>query len=77
MGKATQIISASINLDKLDRSKAIPGQKGTWLNVDILISDEPDQYGKNVTLCEPQTREDREAKKPRTYLGNGKTVWKK
>jgi hypothetical protein len=29
----------------------------------------------NVSFTDSQTQEEREAKKPKTYLGNGKVVW--
>lgn len=41
----------------------------------ISISDEVNQYGQNVSGYVAQTKEDREAKKTRFYVGNGKTFW--
>ena len=32
-------------------------------------------YGNNASIMISQTQEEREAKKPRTYIGNGKVVW--
>jgi hypothetical protein len=33
------------------------------------------RYGNNVGVYVSQTQEEREAKKPRTYIGNGQVVW--
>lgn len=78
-----QIISVSIDLAKInkDKIKAVDksgapfknGQK--YYNLDVIVSDEPDKYGNNVSICEPQTKEQRTMKAKREYLGNGKTVW--
>lgn len=73
----SSIIGASIDLSKLDESKIVPGKNGArYYNITIMVADEPNKYGKDVTIIEPQTKEQREAKEERTYLGNGKTVYK-
>ena len=33
------------------------------------------RYGNNVALFDSQTKEEREAKKNRNYLGNGRVIW--
>jgi hypothetical protein len=71
-----KIISASINLSKVDESKIIKGKTGNeFINVDILVQDEKDRYGYDCSIILQQSKEEREAKQPRTYIGNGKTVW--
>lgn len=49
------------------------GEKGVELT--IPISDEGNDYGKNVSAYVAQSKEDRENKKPRFYIGNGNTFW--
>jgi hypothetical protein len=49
------------------------GDKGVELT--ISLSDEANQYGQNVSAYVSQTKEQREAKTPRYYVGNGKTYW--
>lgn len=49
------------------------GEKGVELTVNI--NDESNQYGQNVSAFVSQTKEQREAKKDRFYVGNGKTFW--
>jgi hypothetical protein len=66
------ITSISIDVKKIDKSKL---NKGQYLNVDITTRDETNQYGQNVSVSYPQTKEERAAKEPKTYLGNGRVVW--
>jgi hypothetical protein len=70
-----QILSASIDVMKIDRTKLIKGEKGTYLNIQIAINDEKDQYGNDCSVSINQTKEERENKEPKIYLGNGKIVW--
>ena len=69
------IIKASINLNAIDKSKIIEGKKGKYLPITITINDEPDQFGNQGPVVVEQTKEEREAKAARTYLGNVKVVW--
>jgi hypothetical protein len=68
----SSIISASIDVTKIDRTKLI---KDKYLNISITVNDENDKFGNNVTVTLNQSQEERTAKAPRTYLGNGKVVW--
>ena len=60
-------MSALINL-------SIKGKDG-YKNYTISISDETNQYGQNVTMYEQQSKEERENKVPKKYIGNGNVVW--
>ena len=68
------IVNASLDLSKIEKSKIIKGKKGSYINVTMFINDEVDQYGNNASVIMSQTKEEREAKTPRVYLGNGRTV---
>ena len=68
------IISASIDVSKLPKEKFVKGKKGVWYNFTISVNDDS-KYGNNVSLSDMQTKEEREAGKPKDYLGNGKVVW--
>lgn len=75
-----QLINASINLSKIDKSKIIEGKevngvKNKYINITISINDEIDQYGNQVGIYESQSQTEREAKANRNYLGNGKVAW--
>ena len=69
------IITASIRVDKLPKEKFIKGKDGAvYYNLTISLNDET-RYGNNVSITDSQTKEEREAKAQRNYLGNGKVVW--
>lgn len=71
-----KIISASINLSKIPKDKITVSKSGDkWLNIDILIQDSEDRYGYDTAIIVRQTKEERETKIPRTFIGNGKTVY--
>lgn len=69
------IINFSINLDKLDKSKIQKAKSGTYYNFGLSVNDETGQYGDNCGIYIQQTKEEREAKTKRSYVGNGKVVW--
>lgn len=70
------IISCSIDVSKIDKSKLIEGKNGAmYYNFDAIVKDEKDKYGKDVSLSAGQTKEERESKTPKTYIGSGKVVW--
>ena len=69
------IIKTSINLDQIDKSKIYVGKKGKYLPVTITLNDELDNFGNNGPIIIEQTKEERESKSPKTYLGNVKVVW--
>lgn len=70
-----QLISASIDVTKISKDKLVKGEKGTYLNITIAINDEVDQYGNQAGIYESQSKEERESKAKKNYLGNGKIAW--
>jgi hypothetical protein len=69
------IIKCSINLTNIDKSKVIDGKKGKYLPITITLNDEVDQFGNQGPVVIAQTKEEREAKTAKTYLGNVQVVW--
>ena len=69
------IIKTSINLSAIPKDKIIIGKKGKYLPIAITVNDEPDQFGNQGPVVVEQTKEERDAKAPKTYLGNVKVVW--
>jgi len=69
------IVKANINLDAIPKDKIYKGKKGRYLPISITINDEPDQFGNQGPVIVDQTKEEREAKSEKTYLGNVKVVW--
>ena len=66
------LINLSIDVTKVTKEALA---KGKFLNLTIAISDEINQYNQNVSCWEAQTKEDREAKIERNYVGNGKVIF--
>ena len=69
------IIKASIDLTKIPKDKIYQGKKGKYLPITITLNDEVDQFGNQGPVVVEQTKEERDAKAPKTYLGNVKVVW--
>lgn len=69
------ILNASIDLTKIPKDKIINGKKGKYIPVSITINDELDQFGQNGPITVQQSKEQREAKDPKVYLGNVTVVW--
>lgn len=66
------LINASIDLTKVDKSKLI---KGKYLNMTVIVNDDLDKFGNNVAITIQQSREERDLKASKTFLGNGKVVY--
>lgn len=69
------IIKASLNLSEIPKDKVIIGKKGKYLPITITLNDEVDQFGNQGPIVVAQTKEEREAKQAKTYLGNVQVVW--
>jgi hypothetical protein len=69
------IIKASINLNNIPKDKIYVGKKGKYLPITITLNDELDQFGNQGPVVVEQTKEERETKTDKTYLGNVKVVW--
>ena len=70
------LINVSLRVDKLPKEKFVSGKDGAvYYNFTVGVNDESNQWGQNVSLTDSQTKEEREAKKPKSYLGNGNVIW--
>ena len=70
MGK---IINIKVDVTKLDKSKFFVGKKGTYANITVAENmDGESEYGDTHYVFESQSKEERDAKTPKNYLGNGK-----
>ena len=69
------IIKASINLSEIPKDKIYVGKKGKYLPITITLNDDVDQFGNQGPVVVEQTKEERESKAAKTYLGNVKVVW--
>ena len=69
------IIATSIDLTKIPKDKIYEGKKGKYLPITITVNDEVDQFGNQGPVVVQQTKEERDAKTEKVYLGNVKVVW--
>ena len=69
------IINTSINLNEIPKDKIIDGKKGKYLPITITINDEVDNFGNQGPVVVTQSKEEREGKAPKVYLGNVKVAW--
>ena len=69
------IIKTSINLNNIPKDKIYVGKKGKYLPITITLNDELDQFGNQGPVVVEQTKEERETKTEKNYLGNVKVVW--
>jgi len=56
-------------------SISVKGKDGNYKSYIISVSNETNKFGQNVSMYIEQTQEEREQKKPKTYIGNGKVIW--
>ena len=68
-----KLITASIDVTKIDSSKIVEGKKGKYVNLTIWVNDEADQFGNTVSIQQSLSKDEREAGDAKIYLGNGKT----
>lgn len=61
-------------LKKIDPKKIIRGEKEDRIPISISINEESN-FGNNCGIYVSQSKEERDAKKRRHYLGNGSVVW--
>lgn len=69
-------VNIGIALDKLDRSKFVESNGKKYLNLTTFINlDELGQFGDNGGLWHSQSKEERENKNPKIYVGNASIVF--
>lgn len=69
------ILKTSINLSDIPKDKIVEGKKGKYLPITITLNNEKDKFGNDGPVIVEQSLEERQAKAPKTYLGNAKVVW--
>ena len=80
-----KIIAAQIDLSKIDKSRIVKTDKSgqpfkngqQFYDVTIILNDEPNNFGQDVSIATGQTKEEREAKEKRSFIGDGKTIFTK
>ena len=62
-----RLITAKIDVSKIDKSKLFKGEKGTYLDLTIWVNEVPDRFGNDISIEQRTAKEE-----PKIYLGNGK-----
>lgn len=70
------MITAKINCSLIDKTKLFKGEKGTYLDI-VLIETENDRYGNDYMVVQGISKEERAAGKKGVILGNAKVFEKK
>ena len=73
MANLSEIFLKQETLETLLNTVKAKGLKGVSLT--ISMNDEANDYGQNIQSYVSQTKEDREAKKPKYWTGSGKVFW--
>ncbi len=69
------ILNTSINLSKIPKEEIIDGKKGKYIPITVTINDDIDQFGQQGSVTVRQSKEQRENKEAKVYLGNINVVW--
>ena len=78
MASLSEIYVKKSTLETILRAlNAKQGKDAEGVKLTISLSDQPNNFGQNVSVYVAQTKEQRDAKTPLFYVGNGKTFWSK
>lgn len=70
------LISVSIDLSKIKPEDIKVTEKGQrFVNLVVGVNDETNGYGQNASVTIEQTKEQRDNKVAKQYLGNGRVFW--
>ncbi len=69
--------SLKIDVTKIDKTRLYAGKGGRkYLNLTIAVADEQDDYGNDVSCWEEQSKEERQNRERRNFLGSsGRVFW--
>lgn len=70
------MITAKIDVTKVNKDRLHAGKNGTYLNIVLIPLEKPDKYGNDFMIVESTSKEERAAGKKGTVLGNAKK-WEK
>jgi hypothetical protein len=72
----SKLLSGSICLTDIPKDKIWKSEKTgkQYLNINVWINDDADKFGNNGSIQVNQTKEEREAKDTKVYVGNLKFV---
>lgn len=68
-------VTLKIDVTKIDKSKLFKGSKGTYLDCQVFINPEQDQYGNSGMIVQAVSKEERDQGIQGPILGNCKIFW--
>lgn len=68
------LVNFSINLNKVPKTAVTSKNGKAYLNLTMSVNDET-KFGNNTGVFIRQTKEQRDAKDKKEYIGNGQVVW--
>ena len=63
----SKLVTAKIDVSKIDKERLFKGKKGTYLDLTIWINDAPDKFGNDISI-EQRTKKGED----KIFLGEGK-----
>ena len=73
MGALAEIYIKKETLETILKTLETKSEKG--ISITLSLNDKSNDYGQNVSSFVSQNKEQREAKKEKFYVGNGKVFW--
>mgnify|MGYP003115327753 FL=1 len=71
-------VNLSIDVTKLDKSRFVAGKNGAkYCDLTVFLSPEENEYGSNGGIVLAQSKNEREQKERKTFVGNSKIFYVK
>lgn len=70
-----KLLSLKLDVTKIPKDRIFKGKKGAYIDVDVWINEDADEYGNHASANIQQSKEERENKERKIYIGNGKKVF--
>ena len=70
----SKLVSIKIDVTKIDKDRLYKGAKGTYLDAQVFLNDEPDQYGNHGMITQQVSKDERESGQKGAILGNVKVI---
>ena len=70
-----KLVTLKIDVTKIDKARLFKGSKGTYLDCQVFLEDNQDQYGNNGMITQAVSKEERQSGVKGAILGNAKIVW--
>jgi hypothetical protein len=72
--KMSKLITISIDVTSIPRDKIKPHTNGkSYVAMDVWVNDDVDKFGKDVSVNISQSKEERETRTKKVYVGGGNT----